>query len=84
MMSSLEFPMMSSQNRKFINQFYDYTKDGTNIVDQKLSYFSCWSKSRRWTVAAFLYFLDTYRINASTVMALNKKQDPKKKGSFAF
>ena len=37
-----------------IYKLYDYTKGGTDIVDQP--------KSKRWTVVAFLYLLDTSRI----------------------
>ena len=33
---------------------------------------------------AFSYLLDTYRINASSVIALNKQQDPRKIDFFAF
>ena len=42
------------------------------------------TKSRRWTMVAFAYLLDTIRVNASTVLAVNKKVDPKKKESFDF
>ena len=46
--------------------------------------YSCHTKSRRWTMAAFSYVLDTCRVNASTVFALNKDQDPQKQKSFNF
>ena len=35
-------------------------------------------------MAAFSYVLDTCRVNASTVFALNKGQDPRKQKSFNF
>ena len=42
------------------------------------------SKKQRWTVAAFSYILDNSRINASTILALNKKDDPRKVNSLDF
>ena len=45
--------------------------------------------TKRWatiqrihTMVAFAYLLDTIRVNASTVLAVNKNVDPKKKESF--
>ena len=38
---------------------------------------SCKSKSKRWTFIAVLYILDVCRINAATIVALNKGKDPR-------
>ena len=57
-------------------KLYDFTKGGTDIVDRKISFFSCKPKSRRWPIGAFSYFLDTCCVNASTVLALNHGKDP--------
>ena len=67
-----------------IYKLYDYTKGGTDIIDQRVGTYSCYTKSRRWTMAAFSHVLDTCRVNASTVFALNKGQDPRKQKSFNF
>ena len=67
-----------------IYKLYYYTKGGTDIIDQRMGTYSCHTKSRRWTMAAFSYVLDTCRVNASTVFALNKGQDPRKQKSFNF
>ena len=67
-----------------IIKFYDFTKAGTDIIDQKMGYYTAETKSRRWTMVAFAYLLDTIRVNVSTVLAVNKKVDPKKKESFDF
>ena len=67
-----------------IYKLYDYTKGGTDIIDQRMGTYSCHTKSRRWTMAAFSYVLVTCRVNASTVFALNKGQDPRKQKSFNF
>ena len=52
-------------------KLYDFTKGGTEIVDQRMSFYSCKQKSRKWTIVAFSYLLNTCRVNASTIMALN-------------
>ena len=67
-----------------IIKFDDFTKGGTDIIDQKMGYYTVKTKSCRWTMVAFAYLLDTIRVNASTVLAVNKKVDPKKKESFDF
>ena len=40
------------------------------------------SKSRKWTMVAFSYLLDTVRVNACTILALNQKKEPKKENAF--
>jgi hypothetical protein len=67
-----------------IIKLYDFTKGGTDIVDQKIGFYSVKPKSRRWTIAAFSYILDTIRVNAGTIMALNTNTDAKKINSFEF
>ena len=63
---------------------YDFTKGGTDIVDQRAQYYTCKVKSNRWTNAAFSYILDNSQINASAILALNKKDDPRKVNSLDF
>ena len=53
-------------------------KEGTDILDQKICFYSCKTKSRKWTTIAFLYFLDTCRINAASVLAMNEHLKPRK------
>ena len=67
-----------------IYKLYDYTKGGTDIVDQRMGTYSCHTKSRRWIVAAFAYVLDSCRVNVFTIVALNKGHDPQKQKSFDF
>ena len=59
-----------------MTEFYDYTKGGSNIVGQRMGFYTCKTKSRRLTSTAFAYVLDPRRVNAATVFALNHKQDP--------
>ena len=42
-----------------IYKLHDYIKGSTDIVDQRMGTYSCLTKSRRSTVAAFAYVLDT-------------------------
>ena len=65
-------------------KLYDFTKGGTDIIDQRMSSYSSKPKSRKWTMVAFSYILDTARVNASTILAMNRNQDPKQVKSFHF
>ena len=77
------FGISKDQKKKpALYKLYDYTKGGTDIVDQKISFYSCKTKSRKWTTIAFSYLLDTCRINAASVLAMNKHTEPRKQNSF--
>ncbi|XP_041464562.1 piggyBac transposable element-derived protein 1-like [Lytechinus variegatus] len=65
-------------------KLYDYTKGGTDIVDQRAMNYTCKPKSNRWTIVAISFLLDTCRVNASTILALNQRNDPRKVDSFDF
>ena len=65
-------------------KLYDFTKGGTDIVDQKMGTYTVKSKSRKWTMVAFSYLLDTIRVNACSILALNQKKEPKKENAFDF
>ena len=67
-----------------IYKLYDYTKRGTDIIDQRMNFYSSKAKSRRWTMIAFAYVLDTCRVNTSTVIALNQCIEPRNTNSFDF
>ena len=63
-------------------KLYDFTKGGTDIVDQKMGFYSTKAKSRKWTMVAFCYLLDTLRVNSITLFSLNKQLKEKKGESF--
>jgi hypothetical protein len=67
-----------------IIKFYDFSKGGTDIVDERIGYYSTNTKSRRWSMAAFEYILDTARINSQTVHALQNAMEPRKINSFEY
>ena len=50
---------------------YDFTKGGTDQMDQRIGSYSTKTKSPKWTRVAFAYILDTARVNASTVFSLS-------------
>ena len=49
-----------------------------------MNFYSNKAKSRRWTMTALAYVLDTCRVNASTVIALNQSIEPRNTNSFDF
>ena len=65
-------------------KLYDFSKGGTDIVDQKIGSYTVKSKSRKWTKVALAYLLDTIRVNSSTLLAMNDGKDPKSINSFNF
>ena len=73
--------MDDKQDKPAILKFYDFSKGGTDIVDQKISYYSCNTKSARWPLTAFSYVLDTARVNAQSIFCLNNNINPRAKSS---
>lgn len=67
-----------------VYKLYDMTKGGTDIVDQRMGSFTSKSKSRKWTVNVLSYVMDTCRVNAQTVLALNQGTHPAKMSTFDF
>ena len=65
-------------------KLYDFTKGGTDVVDQKVDAYSVKLKSKGWALAAFSYILYTVRVTACSLVALNTNQDPGKMDSFQF
>ena len=49
-----------------IIKLYDFTKGGTDIVDQLNDYHTCRSCTFSWDVVALFYMLDTIRVNSKT------------------
>ena len=59
-----------------IFKFYDFTKGGTDIVDQIMRKHTVKPKSSKWTIAAFSYLLDVACVNASTLSRMNNQNKP--------
>ena len=65
-----------------IFKLYDFTKGGTDVVDQMIGSYSTKTKSPKWTRVSFCYVLDTARVNATTVFRL--KHGPESERIDAF
>ena len=65
------------KSKPAIINFYNYTKGGTAIFDQKMGKYSVKPKSSKWTVASFSYILDIARVNAATLSRLNDNKTSK-------
>ena len=65
-----------------IYKVYHFTKGGTDIIDERMGFYTCQPKSRKWTITAFSYVIDMGRVNSSAKFALQKKYDPFKQDSF--
>ena len=57
-----------------IIKFYDFTKGGTDIVDQINDFHTCCTQTYRWDLVLF-YILDTIKTNSKTVWCLKNKKD---------
>lgn len=67
-----------------IIKLYDFTKIGTDNVDQRMGTYSCKSKSCKWTLVGMTYILDTIRVNSQTVHALHNNKKTQDIDSFNF
>ena len=50
-------------------KLFDFTKCGTDIIDQKMGFYTTKAKSRQWTLTACSYVLDITRANACNSFA---------------
>ena len=84
MQSILETTKDDGKQKPAIFTLHDYLKGGTDIVDQRMASYTCKAKRKRWTLPAFSYILDLSRINAATIMSLNKGNDPRQLDLYDF
>ena len=73
-----------NKSKPAIYKLYDFSKGGTDIIDQRMGFYSCKSKSKRRTMNVFSYVLDTCRVNASTIYAMNNDLQPRNIKSVDF
>lgn len=73
-----------NKKKPAILKLYDFTKGGTDNVDQRIGGYSCKPKSSRWTIVAFSFILDTARVNTQTVHAIQNDIPVKSVNSFDF
>lgn len=72
------------KNKPAILKLYDFTKGGTDIVDQRMGTYSTNTKANRWTMSVFSFMLDTARVNAQVLWELNQQKIPNCSNSFKF
>ena len=58
-----------------IIKFYNFTKGGTDIVDQLNDSYTTRSKSCHWVMVALSHILDTARVNGITVWCSKNDSD---------
>ena len=73
-----------SVKKPAIYKLYDFTKGGTDIIDQRVHFYTVHTKSRRWTVNALAYILDTARENSQTIYSIANNLDPRKSSALTF
>ena len=73
-----------NKHKPAILKLYDFTKGGTDIVDQLNDYHTVRTQSNRWDLVALFYMLDTIRVNAKTVWCLKNKLEIQKTNTFNF
>ena len=67
-----------------IYKVYDFTKGGTDVINQRMGFYTCKPKSRKWSITVFSYVIDMAHVNSSTTFALRNKYDPCKRDSFEY
>ena len=72
----------SEKQIRGIHKMYDFTKGGTDIIDQRMGFYTYKPKSRKWTTTVFSYVIDKACVTSSTTFALQKKNDPCQQDSF--
>ena len=65
-------------------KLYDFTKGGTDNVDQRIAMYSTRTKSAKWTRSALSFVLDTARVNSATLFAIATGVSPHSIDSFEF
>ena len=59
-------------------------KGGTDIIDQKMGFYTCKPKYRKFTITVFRYVIDMTNVYSSTTFALQNKYDLCKQDSFEY
>ena len=67
-----------------IFKFHNFTKGGTDIVDQMNDFFTTRAKSNRRAMVVLYYMLDTTRVNSKTLWCMKNQIDMRKQKIFDF
>jgi hypothetical protein len=63
----LRLTVDDKKDKPFIGKVYDFTKGGTDVMDQKISKHSVKNKSNKWKRVVWSYLVDTTRFNCFTI-----------------
>ena len=88
MLSTLELIMDTTKDDNCYKlgsyKLHNFTKGGTDIVDQRMRFHTIKTKSIKWTLVMFAHMHDTARVNSSTIFALSQGKDPIKEKSSEY
>ena len=73
-----------SKSKPQVFKFCDFTKGGTDIVDQMNDYLTTRAKSLRWVMIVLYYMLDLAHVNAKTIWCIKNGIDHHKLKSYNF
>ena len=59
-------------------RLYDFTKRGTDIVDQMNDCYITRAETLRWSTLGFYYMLDTIHVSSKSLWCIKNGKDPKK------
>ena len=71
-----------NKNKAALYKLCDFTKAGNDIVNQRMGFYTCKFKSRKWSMVSFSYIVDMACVNCSVLFALNENKDLLKQSSF--
>lgn len=84
LISLLAMTNKDSNRKPAIFKLYDFTKEGSNVMSQRIGMYTTNPKSQRWVSTAFSYLLDTIRVNSQTVYSMNSHIDLQQCNSFKY
>ena len=70
------------KSKSWIFKFHDFTKGGTDIVDQINDYVTTIAKSLRWVMIVLYYMLNTALVNAKAIWCIKNGIDHRKLKSY--
>ena len=63
--------MDDDKKKAALYKLYDFTNGGTDIVDQRMGFYTRKFKSRKWSMVTFTYIVDMTHASSSILFAVN-------------
>lgn len=83
-LATIGFTKDDTKKKSGLIKVYDFTKGGTDIVDQRVDKYTTKRKTNKWTHLILSYMLDVTRVNSQSIHSLNHGKKPRKEDSFKF